>query len=114
MSKIKPVAYCHRRKGAHKLAELVAIDGKPGIRYAGAVGGLSARKNKSRGQFDIGQHWTTLALESPAIDAGHTLYCEACGSEYFIGSLRQLIVTAKESGKPVILQPLTSADMPSA
>ncbi len=114
MSNIKVIAYCHRRKGAHKLAELVAIDGKPGIKYADAIGGLSARKNKSRGQFNIAQSWTTLALESPDVDAGHPLYCEACGSEYFVPSLRMVIATAKESGKPVILQPLTTADTPSA
>jgi hypothetical protein len=114
MSNIKPIAYCHRRKGAHKLAELVAVDGKPGIKYAEAIGGLSARKNKSRGQFDIAQGWATLPLDSADIDAGHSLYCEACGSEYFVHSFRALIATAKESGKPAILQPLTSADTPSA
>ncbi|WP_427018596.1 hypothetical protein ACQCSX_08715 [Pseudarthrobacter sp. P1] len=114
MSSNKVIAYCHRRKGAHKLVELVAVDGKPGVRCAEAVGGLSVRKNKSRGQFDIGQHWATVPLDSPDIDAGLPLYCEACGSEYFVPSLRLLVANALKSGKPEILRPLTASETSAA
>lgn len=112
MSSMKAIAYCHRRKGAHKLVELAVSDGRPVIRYAAAVAGLSVRRGKNRGHFNMGQHWTTMPLDSDDMLAGTGVYCEACGSEYWVSSLQSLASQAKKSGKPVVLKPLTSAEMP--
>ncbi len=104
MSNGRALAVCHRRRGRHVLAWLEAHDGRATVRYAAAVGGLSLRREKPRGQFNIGQSWAIIDLESEDVHAGTFLYCEACGSEYHV-TLSALVSSAKEHDTPVILQP---------